>query len=148
MYDCIVIGCGPSGLLAALTLHEGGRDVVVLEARNRIGGRTHSKLVSDGSVVERGGQVLHGPTIATWEFVSKLGLKTHLSGSSDSGASALFTDGKWVREDPVSAEAWEKLDGVLGVPNPDNISLKDALIDAGLRGEVLEAAEKIGRAHV
>ena len=143
MHDCIVIGCGPSGILAALTLREGGRDVIVLEARNRIGGRTHSKPVSDGSVVERGGQVLHGPTITTWEFVSKLGLKTHLSGSSDSGASALFTDDKWVYEDPVSAEAWKKLDGVLGVPNPDNISLKEALIAAGLRGEILEAAERM-----
>ena len=41
MHDCVVVGTGASGLLAAVTLSEVGRDVVVLEARDRIGGRAH-----------------------------------------------------------------------------------------------------------
>ncbi|GHC94798.1 FAD-dependent oxidoreductase [Streptomyces violaceochromogenes] len=38
-YDVIVIGAGASGLAAATALHAAGRDVVTLEARDRIGGR-------------------------------------------------------------------------------------------------------------
>jgi monoamine oxidase len=38
-FDVIVIGAGASGLAAALALHAAGRDVVALEARDRIGGR-------------------------------------------------------------------------------------------------------------
>lgn len=42
-YDVIVIGAGASGLLAAARLAERGRSVVVLEARDRIGGRIWSE---------------------------------------------------------------------------------------------------------
>lgn len=59
-HDCIVIGAGAAGLLAALTLREAGRDVIVLEARDRIGGRAYSAPLSDGSMVERGAECVHG----------------------------------------------------------------------------------------
>ena len=41
MYDVIVIGAGFAGLRAARDLHDAGKTVLVLEARDRIGGRTH-----------------------------------------------------------------------------------------------------------
>lgn len=42
MHDVIVIGAGVAGLSAARSLVRGGRDVVVLEGRTRIGGRIHT----------------------------------------------------------------------------------------------------------
>ncbi|GHH91712.1 flavin monoamine oxidase family protein [Streptomyces capillispiralis] len=44
-HDVIVIGAGASGLTAATALHAAGRDVVVLEARDRVGGRLLSTPV-------------------------------------------------------------------------------------------------------
>ena len=51
MYDCAVVGGGAAGLLAAMTLSEAGREVILLEARDYLGGRAHSVPLSDGTVV-------------------------------------------------------------------------------------------------
>ena len=53
--DAIVIGAGFAGLKAANTLHQNGRKVLVLEARDRVGGRTRIDHI-DGSPVDVGGQ--------------------------------------------------------------------------------------------
>jgi monoamine oxidase len=59
--DVIVVGAGLAGLTAAHRLTELGRAVVVLEARDRVGGRVVNETTSDGTVVELGGQWV-GPT--------------------------------------------------------------------------------------
>ncbi|MFF9045147.1 flavin monoamine oxidase family protein [Streptomyces parvulus] len=46
-HDVVVIGAGASGLAAATALHTTGRDVVVLEARDRVGGRLLSTPVEE-----------------------------------------------------------------------------------------------------
>jgi monoamine oxidase len=54
--DVIVVGAGASGLACAAKLHNAGARVVVLEARDRIGGRIRTAV--DG--FELGAQVVHG----------------------------------------------------------------------------------------
>ncbi|HTU95456.1 MAG TPA: flavin monoamine oxidase family protein [Solirubrobacteraceae bacterium] len=54
--DVIVIGAGLAGLAAASDLAHAGHSVVVLEARDRVGGRTLNHPVGHGEVVEVGGQ--------------------------------------------------------------------------------------------
>ena len=51
VWDVVVIGAGFAGLVAARDLIEAGRDVVVLEARDRAGGRTYSGTFPGTDVV-------------------------------------------------------------------------------------------------
>lgn len=50
--DAIVIGAGLSGLQAALTLHQEGRSVAVVEAHDRVRGKTNSTMRSDKKGVQ------------------------------------------------------------------------------------------------
>ena len=53
-----VIGAGFAGLAAADALRDGGAEVTVLEARNRVGGRVWSVPFGEGAVVERGAEFI------------------------------------------------------------------------------------------
>ena len=57
--DIIILGAGLTGLSLAHNLHEQGRSVLVLEARDRLGGRIHTLTSDNGPPVEMG---------ATWYF--------------------------------------------------------------------------------
>jgi monoamine oxidase len=51
-----VVGAGFAGLAAAVALAEGGLEPLVLEARDRVGGRVHSRRLANGAVVELGAE--------------------------------------------------------------------------------------------
>jgi monoamine oxidase len=59
--DVVVVGAGLAGLVAARTVAAAGASVIVLEARDRVGGRVLNEEIGDGQVVEVGGQWI-GPT--------------------------------------------------------------------------------------
>ena len=72
----VVVGAGLAGLTAARTLAAAGREVVVLEARERVGGRTENGTFSDGQWIEVGGQWI-GPTQTRMHrLIAELGLET------------------------------------------------------------------------
>lgn len=74
----VVIGAGFAGLTAALDLVEAGWDVVVLEARDRVGGRVHTldSPFSDGINVEAGGESIDDDHADLLALVERFGLST------------------------------------------------------------------------
>lgn len=74
--DVVIIGAGPSGLTAARELKAAGLSVAVLEARDRVGGRTWSNTV-DGAWLEIGGQWVSPDQTALIDLLGELGLETY-----------------------------------------------------------------------
>ena len=74
-YDIIVIGAGVAGLAAAGRLVAAGKRVIVLEARDRIGGRIHT--IHDPAwpiPIERARrEFVHGRPKETWDILSAAG---------------------------------------------------------------------------
>ncbi len=74
MFDVAVLGAGLGGLSAARDLVHGGADVIVLEARERPGGRVEAVTLEDGRTVQAGGEVIGSGHTAYLELVAELGL--------------------------------------------------------------------------
>ena len=75
--DVVVIGAGAAGLAAADALSRAGCPVLVLEARERIGGRVWTRRMPGLSVpVELGGEFVHGEAAATRALLKRSGMKT------------------------------------------------------------------------
>ena len=61
MESVIVIGAGAAGLMAAYELSKKGKQVIILEAANRLGGRIHTLVDSSFSQpIELGAEFIHG----------------------------------------------------------------------------------------
>lgn len=71
----VVIGAGFAGLAAAERLTDAGRDVVVLEARGRVGGRVWSAKLPGGGLIERGGEFITGGYDVTEATGRRLGIE-------------------------------------------------------------------------
>ena len=73
--DVAIVGAGLAGLSAARSLTDAGLSVLILEARDRVGGRTLNHPLADGSIVEVGGQWV-GPTqLRVNEWIRELDLQ-------------------------------------------------------------------------
>ena len=73
--DVLVLGAGMAGLAAARALAERGMRPLVLEARDRVGGRIYSLQTNEG-VVELGAEFVHGRDAQLWALIEEAGAKT------------------------------------------------------------------------
>ena len=74
--DVVIVGAGPAGLTAARELKRAGLSVAVLEARDRVGGRTWTGTV-DGAMLEIGGQWVSPDQTELLALLEELGLQTY-----------------------------------------------------------------------
>jgi len=117
--DVVVIGAGLSGLIAARKLRAMGKSVLVLEARDRIGGRMFLKKTIEGGVLDVGGQWV-GPTqTAMLELLDEL--KIQKFDSYEEGRSLLSWNGRFV---DFNGDVSEVLDGKYGLTEEERAAEK------------------------
>ena len=77
--DVCIVGAGFAGLAAAYRLKQAGLNVVVLEARKRVGGRSWSVKMKDGTFVDFGGQWVGSTQERFYALIKEMGGETYPS---------------------------------------------------------------------
>jgi monoamine oxidase len=131
-HDVIVVGGGFAGVTAARESALRGRSVLLLEARDRLGGRTWS-ADWDGIPIEYGGAWVHWHQPHTWSEITRAGLRTELSEDAQRAhwwVGDERRDGTIAERDAIAERGWNRfVDGVHeALPNPhDPLLARDKL---------------------
>ena len=115
MNDLIVVGGGFAGVTAAREAALRGRSVLLLEARERLGGRTWT-APWNGSTIEYGGAWVHWHQPHTWSEITRAGLRVAVSDSA--GVAGWYVgaerrSGSIEERDEIARRGWDRfVDGV------------------------------------
>jgi len=91
-YDAIVVGAGYAGLAAGLALQKAGKNILLLEARNRCGGRILTEYFSEQDYTDLGGQWIGPGHERMYQLAAEFGIETFHT--YDSGKSTLLFNNK------------------------------------------------------
>ncbi len=103
--DIIIIGAGAAGLMAAAELSKAGQKVIVLEARDRVGGRVYT--ITDNAFeqhIEAGAEFIHGNLKTTLSLLGEAGLPY----DETAGRFFRFENNHWKNEDDENID-WTEL---------------------------------------
>ncbi|MBV8339680.1 MAG: FAD-dependent oxidoreductase, partial [Candidatus Eremiobacteraeota bacterium] len=89
MTDVLIVGAGMAGVTAERNLVRAGLRVLLLEARQRLGGRIHTLRDICDAPVEGGAELIHGLRAQTWPEVREAGLSVR---PNSHGATATMID--------------------------------------------------------
>src|SRR5262245_22273200 len=116
MYDVVVIGGGFAGVTAARETTMGGASTLLLEARDRLGGRTWTHRWNDTDI-ELGGGWVHWHQPHVWAEITRAGIGVELG--DDAAISSWFVgderrEGAIAERDAIAERGWDQfVDGVL-----------------------------------
>jgi monoamine oxidase len=91
-FDYCVVGAGFAGLTAALWLKRAGRSVALLEARDRVGGRTFTVTRDDGVWIDRGGAWIGPGHDRIYALMNEFGVAEYKQ--HNDGDAMMILDGK------------------------------------------------------
>lgn len=104
--DVVVVGAGAAGIAAARRLHDAGRDVLLVEASDRVGGRAHS-VALNGLTVDFGCGWLHSAERNPWTDIAESAGFT-VDGASPNWGEQWHDLGFSANEQHASSQAWER----------------------------------------
>jgi len=127
MHDVVVVGGGFAGVTAAREAAKDGRSVLLLEGRDRLGGRTWTASWN-GHQIEYGGGWVHWHQPHTFSEITRAGLTVELSGDPDVTAWYVGDErrtGSIAERDAIANSGWlQFVDGVeRSLPNPHDPTL-------------------------
>ncbi len=127
MHDVVVVGGGFAGVTAAREAARDGRSVLLLEGRDRLGGRTWTASWN-GHQIEYGGGWVHWHQPHTFSEITRAGLTVELSEDPDVTAWYVGDDrraGTIAERDAIANRGWlQFVDGVeRSLPNPHDPTL-------------------------
>ena len=115
MNDVIVVGGGFAGITAARETALRGHSVLLLEARDRLGGRTW-RADWHGTPVEYGGAWVHWHQPHTWSEITRAGLEVVVSGDAELAGwyvGEQRRSGSTEQRDAIARRGWDRfVDGV------------------------------------
>ena len=128
--DVIVIGAGAAGLACAHDLRDHGADVLVLEARDRVGGRIHTVRGFREEPFELGAMMVHGERAAVVDIAKDAGLTLEHPDWRLRGESFVVMDGELRHWSDVVEKWWDVEDEIAGLGGRD-IDLRTFLTELG-----------------
>ena len=164
-HNVVIAGAGLAGLSCARDLIAGGVDVLLLEARERAGGRVEGVTLDDGRVVQMGGELVGSVHHAYRGLVAELGLELEQSYVAEPGQDAWdMADGVRLGENWLTSEeaaslgrAERRMAEIVGTIDPadpwshpdaarlDRMSVADLMRDCGVIDNAWRMAEAQSR---
>lgn len=129
-WDVVVIGAGMAGLTCARALAEEGVRVLVLEARDRVGGRIRTVRVEGQEAVELGAEFVHGRPAELLALIAEAGCEVY----ERRGAQVCFEDERLRECGDEMETAFDLLEELKGFAGKD-VSFAEYLDHRGVAGE-------------
>jgi len=133
-WDVIVVGAGVAGLTAAAELCKTGRSVLILEARDRVGGRVWTRHEPElAAPIELGAEFIHGQVAETFDLLQEV------------GKAAIETSGAhWTVRDGTLTPSSEDLFGEIqrALAKARVLELPDTSFETFLNGSELSATAR------
>lgn len=130
--DIVIIGAGAAGIGAGLALTRLGIPHVILEAKQRVGGRTFSDTSSIGHLWDHGAHWLHSGDVNVMRFMAEKLNHKFRPGNQESTSFKSFIGGQWKISQFATDYVWTKL---------------GEIVEAGRKGRDVAAESILDRGH-